>query len=187
MVLSLSSLVVSILALAVSGGVAVRQLVRMRHSNMLPVALDLFREFRTPHFRDNMRYIVEDLWTEHPPGDDTGILDLPDDDRARVVPVVSYFNNVGVLVANGVVDASTVRSFMGGSVLRAWDRAAPYLRTERRHRADPSYNAYFEHLAARCIATPPAANLERVAPDWTYDVTPYVRPSRRPTDRPAAQ
>ncbi|GAA2589594.1 hypothetical protein GCM10010435_80250 [Winogradskya consettensis] len=187
MILSLSSLVVSILALAVSGGVAVRQLVRMRHSNMLPVALDLFREFRTGQFRDNMRYIVEDLWTEHPPGDDTGILDLPDNDRARVIPVVSYFNNVGVLVANGVVDETVVRGFMGQSVLRAWDRAAPYLRAERLHRADPSYNAFFEHLAARCIALPPTTDLDRVPDDWTFDVTPYVRPSRRPSDRPAAQ
>ena len=176
MLLSVSSLVVSILALVVSGGVAVRQLTRLRHSNMLPVAVDLFREFRTPEFRAAMRYLTGTLWSEHPPGDDVGVLDLPDDVRARVVPVVSYFNNVGVLVANDVIDDATVRGFMSGSVLRAWDRTAPYIRVERSRRADPTYNAYFEHLAARCIAAPPVTHLHRVPAGWSFDVTPYVRP-----------
>ncbi|AGL18828.1 DUF4760 domain-containing protein [Actinoplanes sp. N902-109] len=177
--LSLSSLVVSVLALVVSGGVAVRQLVRMRHSNMLPVALDLFREFRTEQFRADMRYLVERLWTDWPPGG-TGVLDLPDEPRARVVRVASYFNNVGVLVANGVVDERMVRGFMGQSVLRAWDRVAPFLRVERTRRSDPAYNAYFEHLAARSIAVPPVPGLEQVPEGWSYDVTPYVRPSQQP-------
>ena len=46
---------VSFLALVVSAGVTVRQLARLRHSNLLPVALDLFREFRTAQFRDHVQ------------------------------------------------------------------------------------------------------------------------------------
>jgi hypothetical protein len=185
-VLSLSSLVVAVLALLVSAGVAVRQLARLRHSNLLPVALDLFREFRTPEFREHMRYLQDELWDRCPPGD-VAIGELGDEARAHVAPVAGYFNNVGVLVANGVVEAELVQSFMGGSILRAWSRTAPYVEVERRRRQDPFYSSFFEHLAALCIRTPPAElhgrlHLERVPGGWTFDVTPH----REQAEGPAA-
>ena len=178
-VLSLSSLLVSLLALLVSAGAAIRQLARLRHSNMLPVALDLFREFRTPQFRDHMRYLQEELWDQCPPGG-IGIADLSDEARGHLAPVSGYFNNVGVLVANGVVDTELVQSFMGGSVLRAWWRIAPYVEVERQRRNDPNYALFFENLAARCIRTPPAElnrrlRLERVPEGWAFEVTPYQK------------
>jgi hypothetical protein len=178
-VLSLSSLVVSLLALLVSAGVAIRQLARMRHSNMLPVALDLFREFRTPEFRDHMRYLQEELWEQCPPGA-AGIVDLSDEARAHLAPVSGYFNNMGVLVANGVVDAQLVQSFMGASILGSWWRVAPYAEVERRRRDDPNFALFFEHLAALCLRTPPAElnrrlHLARVPEGWTFDVTPYQK------------
>ncbi|WP_305784128.1 DUF4760 domain-containing protein [Symbioplanes lichenis] len=175
--LSFASLVVAALALFVSAGVAWRQLNYMRHGTMLPVALDMFAEFRTPEFRGYMRYLTEDLQREHPPGDE-GILSLPDDVRAQVVPAVSYFNNLGLLVAQGVVDPAIVRGFMNHSVLRAWDRAAPYIRVERARRNDPGYNQYFEHLAAVCLRPAKPPKLDKVPAGWSYDVTPYVRPKR---------
>ena len=68
-VLSLSSLLVSLHALVVSAGVAIRQLARLRHSNLLSVALDVFREFRTAEFRDHVRYLQDDLWDQCAPDD----------------------------------------------------------------------------------------------------------------------
>ena len=176
-VLSLSSLVVSLLALVVSAGVAIRQLARLRHSNLLPVALDLFREFRTAEFREHLRYLRDDLWEQSPPGG-LGVVDLSDEARGHLAPVSGYFNNMGVLVANGVVDAELVQSFMGGSIMVAWSRVAPYVEVERQRRSDPNYALFFEHLAALCIRTPPGElnrrlRLERVPAGWTFDVTPY--------------
>ncbi|WP_306204118.1 DUF4760 domain-containing protein [Actinoplanes sp. RD1] len=175
--LSFASLVVAALALLVSAGVAWRQLNYMRHGTMLPVALDMFAEFRTPQFRTCMRYLTEDLHREHPPGEE-GILSLPDDVRALVVPAVSYFNNLGLLVAQRVVDPDVVRGFMNHSILRAWDRTAPYIRVERARRNDPAYYQYFEHLAAVCLRPGKAPELDKVPDGWSYDVTPYVRPRK---------
>jgi hypothetical protein len=183
-VLSVSSLLVSVLALLVSSLVAWRQLGIMRQSNLLPVTLDMFGEFRTPAFRISMRYLTERLWEDHPPADDLDMLGLPDDVREKIVPVVSYFNNVGLLVANGLIDERTVQSFMGSSVLRAWTRVSPYIRVERDKRGDPDYNGYFEHLAARCRQWPPKPlGLQRVPEDYTFDITPYVRRTARPAGK----
>lgn len=182
--LSVASLLVAVLALLVSTGVAWRQLSRMRESNMLPVTLDMFREFRTHEFRAAMRYLVEDLWTEHPPGT-TGITALPDDARARLTEVISYFNNVGLLLHQGIVDERVIQGFMGGSLLRAWDRVAPYLRVERALRDDPIFYGFFEHAVARCDAVTreelrDRLRLATMPEDWSFDVTPYVRPTRKP-------
>jgi len=63
--------------------------------------------------------------------------------------VTTYFNSVGLLVYHGAMDAETVASIMGGSLINAWRSLAGYVYDERAERGDdPNYYGYFEHVAA---------------------------------------
>lgn len=166
------SIVLSGLALAISALVAARQLRLARHTNLLPVMIDMFREFRGREFKEQLGYIEERLWEDCPP-QDTGTVDLPEAAKERVVSVASFFNTVGLLVAHGVIGKVIPASYMGGSVLRAWSRLAPYIQTERVRRGDPNYYCFFEHLAAVADATSPdqlagLLKLRKMPEDWTF-------------------
>ena len=117
--------------------------------------IDMFREFRAPQFKEHMDYIGNRLWQEASPKS-FGTANLPETVRSHAVPVLSFFNTVGVLVANGVISDLTVASYMGGSIIRAWSRLAPYIRNERKRRQDENYYLFFEHLAYLVSENPPS-------------------------------
>lgn len=141
------ALALSLVAVAVSAVSAFRQATLMQHANLLPVLIDMFRDFREPEFRQHLAFIEEELWERCPPGG-TGIDDLPQEVRSRVIPAMSFFANAGTLVANGVITDVMAASYMRGSVLVAWSHLAPYIRNERDRRDDETYYLFFEHLAS---------------------------------------
>lgn len=149
------SLVFSALALAISAAVALRQLRLARHTNLLPVMIDMFQEFRQPEFKEHLAYIQDRLWDECPPQDSAG-WPLPPAAWVHVAPATSFFNTVGLLVAHGVIDEIVPASYMGGSILRTWSRLAPYVHRERERRQDPNYLGFFEHLAFLAHRNPPS-------------------------------
>jgi hypothetical protein len=153
--LNVVALAFSLVAIAVSSIIALRQVKIMQHSNLLPVMIDMFREFRAPEFKKHMDYIGESLWKEAP-HESFGTSNLPEPARLHVTPVASFFNTVGVLVANEVITDLTVASYMGGSTIRAWSRLAPYIRNERTRRHDENYYLFFEHLAFLVSENPPS-------------------------------
>ena len=155
LVLNTIALAFSLVAITVSSVIALRQVKIMQHSNLLPVMIDMFREFRAPEFKQHIDYIGESLWKEAP-SESFGTSNLPETARSHVTPVASFFNTVGVLVANGVITDLTVASYMGGSTIRAWSRLAPYIRNERTRRNDENYYLFFEHLAFLVSENPPS-------------------------------
>jgi hypothetical protein len=152
--LNIAALVFSLAAILLSTTIALRQSRLMQHANLLPVMIDKFREFRAPEFRHHIVYIGRRLWEDSSP-ETTGMLDMGEEARSHTTPVATFFNTVGVLVANGVIDAVLVSSYMGGSVLRAWLRLAPYIRNERRRRDDANYYLFFENLVYLVSQNPP--------------------------------
>jgi hypothetical protein len=168
---SLSSLALAVIAAGLSTAVAVRQSRIMHHNNLLPVLIEMFGEFRSADFRERMRYIQEELWDEFPP-DSSGTSDLPPAIRDRVAGVTSFFNSLGVLVANGVVDELVPSAYMGGSILRTWLKFSPYVYNERALRNDENYYLFFENLAFTVHLTPPPKlnkrlNLKTMPEDWS--------------------
>ena len=139
------SLALSVAAITLSVVISLRQIMIMRHANLLPVLIDMFREFREPEFKAHMSYVTTQLWEAYPPGQ-TGTSDLPEDARKHVGPVAGFFNMVGILVANKVVEDLLPASYMGRSVLVAWSRLAPYIYHERVRRSDENYYLFFENL-----------------------------------------
>jgi hypothetical protein len=167
------SLAFSVAAVVISAIFAIRQSRLMRHSNLLPVVVEIFKEFRDPTFKEHLNYLQHRLWDEHPPSN-AGTSELPEEARVHVMTVAGFFNTVGLLVAYGVIDDLIPGSAMGGSILRAWSRIAPYIENERQRRNDPNYHMYFEDLARRALDVPPSAlrtrlKLRSMPSEWFFE------------------
>lgn len=139
----------ALVSIVVSLYVAYRQNELTRRSQFVPIVAGLLQdEFRSADFKRRTDFIETELRATCPPNPD-GTLSLTDDARNMVRPVMSYFNNVGLLLANGAVSAELVSSIMGGTVANTWRELGPFIYAERSRRGgDPNYYGYFEHLAA---------------------------------------
>lgn len=160
-VMNVLTLAFSLVAVIVSTVLALRQAKLMRHNNLLPVIVDIFKEFRDPVFKEHLDYLQHRLWAEYPPTG-TGTSELADEGRRHVTAVAGFFNTVGLLVANNVIDETVPTSAMGGSILRSWARLSPYIVNERVRRNDPNYHMYFEDLARRALDLPPSKLREKL-------------------------
>lgn len=161
------ALAFSLIAIVVSAILTLQQLRLMRHANLLPVLIDAFRDFRSSTFRGHLE-LIERLQDQYPP-ERWAYDDLPEPARTNANVVAVFFHDVGILVANGIIGDTLVSSYMGRSVLRAWNSLAPYIMNTRIQRNDPNLFLYFEHLAAIISQNPPdklnkLLNLQRMPP-----------------------
>lgn len=155
--MEIAALVVSLVALGVSGAVSWRQLLLTEKANTLPVVVDLFREHRSVRLAQARTFVHEEL-----PACDLslGLAGLPDEGRDLVRELAWYYDNLGALVAHGVVEIEPVSGYLGGSVVSAWEHMAPLVAVERARRAhnalpDPSrWQQYFENLYHLVRETP---------------------------------
>jgi hypothetical protein len=140
---------VSVVALRVSGLVSVRQLRLTEHANTLPVLVDLFREHRSARLAQARQVVYE----QSPTWDlSAGLEGLPESERDLVRELAWFYDNLGALVTHGVVDIEPVSGYLGGSVISVWERLEPLVQAERVKRArndlpDPNrWQEYFENL-----------------------------------------
>ena len=108
------SLIIAIIALVISVAVALRQIIIAKQANALPILIDMFQEFRSAKFKQHQSYVLENLKKEHNP--EKGFRDLPESAKIHAITVSHFFDNLAVLVANGIVDEKLIISFMGESV-----------------------------------------------------------------------
>jgi hypothetical protein len=133
----------------VSGAVSWRQLRLAQHANTLPVLVDLFREHRSVDLARARQFVHEEL-----PGCDAamGLDGLPEGSRDLVRELAWFYDNLGALVAHGVIDIEPVSGYLGGSVISVWESLEPVVLAERALRAgngmpDPNrWQEYFENL-----------------------------------------
>ncbi|CAM5549207.1 DUF4760 domain-containing protein [Streptomyces microflavus] len=155
--MEIAALVVSLVALAVTGAVSFRQLRLTEHANTLPVLVDLFREHRSERLAQARQVVHERL-----PAHDlsAGLAGLPERDRDLVRELAWFYDNLGALVAHGVVDIEPVSGYLGGSVISVWESMRPLVQAERDKRAqnampDPNrWQEYFENLYHLVRETP---------------------------------
>ncbi|MFI5795085.1 hypothetical protein [Streptomyces sp. NPDC051677] len=156
--MEIAALVVSLLAFAVSGLVSLRQLRLSQHANALPVVVDLFREHRSARLAQARTFVHEEL-----PACNSalGLAGLPEEGRDLVRELAWYYDNLGALVAHGVVDIEPVSGYLGGSVISVWERMEPLVRAERTRRVENSlpdpdrWQVYFENLYHLVREAPP--------------------------------
>ena len=92
-----ASVLIAVLALVYS----VQQVHLMRRENLLPVALDFFREARTPEWFAARDWVIKHLAAECSP--DLGVSGLPEPAREHVRRLGFFYDNLGVFVAYRVV------------------------------------------------------------------------------------
>ncbi|UUU40814.1 DUF4760 domain-containing protein [Streptomyces sp. NBC_00162] len=167
--LNLLAVLVALAALGTSVAVAQRQLRLAQNSNVLPIVIELFRETREPDFSQAIAYISTRLNTEH--SHENGYRRLPPEALGHIRRVSLFYDDVGKLVAHGVVDEVLVIGSYGLNIVSMWDVLAPYIYRERALTTPAML--YFEDLAARAKARPMSAVHTSIGlaqcPPWNGD------------------
>jgi hypothetical protein len=149
LLVNLLAVLLSAIALATSFAVSRRQLRLAQNSNVLPVIIQMFKETREPEFSRAVEYISRRLATDHPHSN--GYRSLPREPRDHIRRIGLFYDDVGKLVAHGVVKEQLVIGAYGLNIVRMWEALAPYIYSERAQSAKSML--YFEDLAARASAT----------------------------------
>lgn len=154
--MALAAVVISIVAVVASVVLGWRALTLTRHSNTMPVLIDLFREHRSERLAAARQFVYFDL-----PACDLslGMDGLPEDKKGLVRDLAWYYDNLGALVAHGVIDIAPVSGYLGQSVLLNWEIMQPLIQAERKKRQDSydpeRWQIYFENLYHLIREQPP--------------------------------
>jgi len=134
-----------------------RALILSRHANSVDTLISLFGEHRAARLADARYYVIHEL-----PNLDLskGLSALPADKAEMVRELAWFYDNLGALVAHGVVDIKPVSGYLGVSVVLAWEAMQPLIVAERAKRQksiDPErWQLYFENLHLLVKKNPPA-------------------------------
>jgi hypothetical protein len=141
-------------------GLAVRQNRLAGGANHLPVVLEAFQHSRGSAWLEAQEYVLTRLADECPI--ESGYSQLPPSARSHVNTIGLFYDDLGKLVAHGMIGEDLVIGSYGMPIVWLWDALAPYAYAERRlHGLD--FWVYFEDLAERTASTTPAAVYARLA------------------------
>ncbi|MCZ2807590.1 hypothetical protein O2W18_20990 [Modestobacter sp. VKM Ac-2983] len=147
-------IVISLIALAVSVLSSRRALRATRASHSLTVVTDVLDRLHEPQYADAVKKVREGGFLEgiDPDG---GYDAMPGDKRALALWLTEYFDDLGKLVAYGVIDEDLVLGSYGNSIDRSWTTLRGFIYAQRRFNGT-QFNSYFEHLAQLARKRPPA-------------------------------
>ncbi|WP_158886838.1 DUF4760 domain-containing protein [Amycolatopsis anabasis] len=161
LVLSLVSTLLSLVALIASSVLAYRQAMAARSQAMINFSMVLAR-VNSAEFLKNIDYIRGDF-----PGrfdSNVPVSELPLEARDKIVAVVNYFDQLGVLVAFRALDQEIVIGYMGNWLDQVWEilechilgeRNKRFISKRRNESISSGYLKYFDHLVWLARADPP--------------------------------
>jgi hypothetical protein len=154
--MAFAAIIISIVAVMTSVILGWRALNLARHSNTMPVLIDLFREHRSERLAAARHFVYWDL----PKCDlSTGMAGLPEEKKSLCRELAWFYDNLGTLVAHGVIDLEPVSGYLGQSVLIYWEKMQPLIQTERKKRQggydQERWQIYFENLYHLIRELPP--------------------------------
>lgn len=155
--ISLISISIAVVSLIVSGMLALRQTRTTMDGYALPVVLQVFSRFRTQEFFDAQQYVFDEL----PRQAVQPYTDLPLEARSQIRMVGGLYDDLGKLVAHGIVKEELIIGSNGSQALRIWEAVEPFVRAEREKRNSNLW-IYLEDLAYRTTRKPPAAIHEKL-------------------------
>lgn len=139
-----ASLIVALIALALSGFATVRQLGHARSTSDMTLILDVaLRNIRDKDFQNDQRYVLSRLAGEHDPSH--GLDALPEPARSMARNVALTYDYIGILYAMGMVDARVALGIFHFRISQVWEALEPYIRAERTVRQAP-FCPFFENL-----------------------------------------
>jgi len=113
-----------------AGGVAFAflQVKQARKSTNAQLAFNLFSTLRNPEIKKLLRDTIYALKPDE-------TINLADEQKVAIDELIDWFDMLGSLVAEGIVDKKiAIESFAGPPALRCWYQLAPYIRQEDRDR-----------------------------------------------------
>lgn len=150
--LNLAALAISLTALVTSALLTRRQ-VRLATSGVhLPVILESFKETRSATWFEAQEFVLTELAGKHESAG--GHRGLPKAVRDHANTIGLFYDDLGKLVAHGMIDQNLIIGSYGTNIVRLWDALAPYVYGERQQHG-LHFWIYFEDLAARTAATHP--------------------------------
>lgn len=151
--LNIAAMIISLVALASTVMLALRQLTIMNQTNVLPVITSYFPEFRSREFLEHLDYVTNELQRMHSP--DHGIFGLPEPARFHAFELTNFYEAMGTLVAWNIIDERIASSTFGTQCDRSWRLLEPFILREREIRGGSRFQVYFEDLVCRIRETPP--------------------------------
>ena len=164
-VISLISAVIAVTALLVAVWQTRQGSKSSAVMNSSPIAASIWSEWRSEEFRQHMLMVVGSPSVAR---DAQRMEDLPKDYRNSAYTIIYYFNQVGTLVAFGLISERLIIGVLGSWIMHTWRVLEPLILKERKHRANtyppdiPSnFSDYYEHLVQRVLdlGGPGAMNL----------------------------
>jgi hypothetical protein len=149
------SLAISLIALATSGVIALRQTRLAGNANHLALVMTVLQSINgdLPHSEEHLRDGATRL---------TGPMsDLPQPVRAHAFRIAYEYQTLGYLSRTGIVDRQVLRHLVGVRVVSAWRTLAPVILAERDHYPQRPGFRFFEDLAADCADLDASAVMRR--------------------------
>jgi hypothetical protein len=149
-----ADLFVSLGTLLVIGASAVAALIQLRHlraSNQLEALLNLEREFHGAELQESFRFVQAALHAKMQERSFRSELERIGFIDTRAHPemnVLNWFNEMGALLKNDVVEEPTFMELFGRLAVQYWEILAPAVAIVRRRRGDAQFHN-FEYLAIR--------------------------------------
>ncbi|MEV6491449.1 hypothetical protein AB0M20_22975 [Actinoplanes sp. NPDC051633] len=160
------AIVISVVALSVSAYLAARQTRTAAAGYALPVVLQVFDQFRTPEFFTARQFVYHRLNKEFDPP--VALVDLPVEAQTAVRLVAGRYDDLGKLVAHGIVDEDLIIGSNGTATRKVWAAVAPFVLLDRAENNATTW-CYLEDLARRVERKPPRAVYERLQLDYTRE------------------
>jgi hypothetical protein len=146
-VLSIASILISLVAIATSTLLVVRQTLFMRHANEIPVSVELYQEWRSAEFQTARAYIRESLSSSY--DSSMGLSKLPIEAYIPSYRVAAFYSSLGALVNLGLVDERFAVALLGGSAEADWRTLEPYILRQREMAGSDYVFAFYEDFVCR--------------------------------------
>ena len=138
------SLVLSLVALGLSGFATLRQLHQARSASHMTMLLEVaLNNIRDRDFQRDQHYVLTQLTQDHAPA--VGMDALPEPVRTMTRNVAFSYEYIGAMVALRMVDSRLALSVFHFRVGQVWITLEPYIRAEREIRNAP-FLPFFENL-----------------------------------------
>ncbi|MFJ3226770.1 hypothetical protein ACIPJS_25985 [Streptomyces sp. NPDC086783] len=146
------SLVISLIALALSGFATIRQLRYARSASDMTLLLEVaLSATRDRGFQNDQRYVLTRLREEHLP--DAGMDALPEQARTATRNVAFMYEYIGIMYALDMVDSRIALGIFHFRIRQVWETLEPYIRAERVARQAP-FLPFFENMYIRSQDAP---------------------------------
>ena len=150
-VINVIATVSTFLVLAVAGVAAMIQLRHMRVSNQLGALLGLEHEFHSEELQGAFRYVQTEFGRRIQDRAYRAELERIGFIDTRIHPemaVLTWLNEMGTLMKNGLVDETTFMELFGRLAVQYWEILTPAIAIVRRRRGAAQFHN-FEYLAIR--------------------------------------